>query len=590
MHSMKVDYAIGWRCKTIVLALMTVLVGVTMTPALLAMPIVVSAESAPRFVAAKPVWPKWIALERNLFVGFAAHFDAKEGERPLLRITGASDYRIWLNGEHVGWGPARAAKGYFRVDEIPLQVKAGQNILAVEVAGYNVNSFCTMCQPPFLQAEVVLGDKVIVATGVDGGFSAWLLPRVQKVVRSSYQRAFSELYRLRPNFDDWKRMLVRTGPGPMLEERPEVKLLPRRAPYAEFKVRGPFRPVSRAKTVFDAKRRTRPVRFVDGIGPDGVGAAFARGELEENWWDLSQRYVATNRTPWKDDAVAGRIALADGDSVIFDAGLNDSGFPMLRVKCLRPGKIAFRFDEVLVNGEVSPTRYECANVVVWDLLEPDEYALEAFEPYTLRYADVVACSGAFEIDPPSLREYKNPEAFRATLESSDKALEKIFAAAQETFSQNSADVFTDCPGRAKTGKFPQIHPSNAFIGNYLRLECLAREGLSAQILEETRGFFLYMAELTGTLWEHIRTEASCNHGFASHIAVTCRRDLLGLRKMDYAAKTLVFDPPRDLPVESLSMTLPVGGGEFVRAGWRNTPSGELVEELSLPPGWRRLGE
>ena len=255
------------------------------------------AEPAPRFAAAKPVWPKWMALERNLFVGFAAHFDAKEGERPILRITGASDYRISLNGEHVGWGPARAAKGYFRVDEIPLQVKAGLNILAVEVAGYNVNSYCTMDQPSFLQAEVVLGDKVLAATGVDGGFSGWILPRVQKVVRYSYQRAFSELYRLRPNFDDWKRMLVRTGPGPMLEERPEVKLLPRRAPYAEFKVRGPFRPVSRAKTVFDAKRRTRPVRFVDGSGPNGVGAAFAKGELEENWWDLSQRWVATNRAP-----------------------------------------------------------------------------------------------------------------------------------------------------------------------------------------------------------------------------------------------------------------------------------------------------
>ena len=88
----------------------------------------------PRFAAAKPVWPKWMALERNLFVGFEAHFDAKEGERPLLRITGASDYRISLNGEHVGWGPARAAKGYFRVDEIPLQVKAGLNILAAPCA------------------------------------------------------------------------------------------------------------------------------------------------------------------------------------------------------------------------------------------------------------------------------------------------------------------------------------------------------------------------------------------------------------------------------------------------------------------------
>ncbi len=50
------------------------------------------AEPAPRFVAAKPVWPKGMALERNLFVGFAAHFDAKEGERPRLRIIVVGTY------------------------------------------------------------------------------------------------------------------------------------------------------------------------------------------------------------------------------------------------------------------------------------------------------------------------------------------------------------------------------------------------------------------------------------------------------------------------------------------------------------------
>lgn len=27
-----------------------------------------------------------------------------------------------------------------------------------------------------------------------------------------------------------------------------------------------------------------------------------------------------------------------------------------------------------------------------------------------------------------------------------------------------------------------------------------------------------MAELTGTLWEHKNTFASCNHGFASYVA------------------------------------------------------------------------
>lgn len=74
------------------------------------------------------------------------------------------------------------------------------------------------------------------------------------------------------------------------------------------------------------------------------------------------------------------------------------------------------------------------------------------------------------------------------------------------------------PDRAKTGAFPEIYPSNAFIGNFLRLEILCANGCYAQVLEEIKGYFFYMAELTGTLWEHISTSASCNHGFASYAA------------------------------------------------------------------------
>jgi hypothetical protein len=37
-------------------------------------------------------------------------------------------------------GHARAAKGCFRIDEIPLSVKLGSNIQAVEVAGYYAKS------------------------------------------------------------------------------------------------------------------------------------------------------------------------------------------------------------------------------------------------------------------------------------------------------------------------------------------------------------------------------------------------------------------------------------------------------------------
>ncbi len=66
-------------------------------------------------------------------------------------------------------------------------------------------------------------------------------------------------------------------------------------------------------------------------------------------------------------------------------------------------------------------------------------------------------------------------------------------------------------------KWQEIYPSNAFIGNYLRLELLYLHGEHEKLIQNVRDFFFPMAELTGTLWEMSDTSASCNHGFASHV-------------------------------------------------------------------------
>lgn len=118
----------------------------------------------PSFIEAKPIWQAGAEKERNLFLGFRTSFDSLADAKAILRITGCSSYRITFNGKYVGYGPARATKGYFRLDEIPLEVKAGTNALAIEVAGYNCVSFYHMNQPSFLQAEVVLNGKVVAAT------------------------------------------------------------------------------------------------------------------------------------------------------------------------------------------------------------------------------------------------------------------------------------------------------------------------------------------------------------------------------------------------------------------------------------------
>ena len=75
------------------------------------------------------------------------------------------------------------------------------------------------------------------------------------------------------------------------------------------------------------------------------------------------------------------------------------------------------------------------------------------------------------------------------------------------------------PKRDADKVYPEVYPSNAIVGNYLRLEILLRYGFKVQVLQECRDFFLEMANLTGTLWEHSKLSASLNHGFASMAAV-----------------------------------------------------------------------
>ncbi|MBQ3507669.1 MAG: hypothetical protein IJA91_03880, partial [Clostridia bacterium] len=67
------------------------------------------------------------------------------------------------------------------------------------------------------------------------------------------------------------------------------------------------------------------------------------------------------------------------------------------------------------------------------------------------------------------------------------------------------------------GLYPEIWPANAFIGNYLRLDLLDRHGLKDELYDNIKGYFTYMADQTGTLWELVANQASCNHGFASHV-------------------------------------------------------------------------
>ena len=132
---------------------------------------------------------------------------------------------------------------------------------------------------------------------------------------------------------------------------------------------------------------------------------------------------------------------------------------------------------------------------------------------------------------------------------------------------------------------PDIWPSNAFIGNYLRLKLLEREGLADRILAETKGYFKYMADRTGTLWENDTTCASCNHGFASYAAVLLLRSVLGIEKVDLVNRTLTLKDTA-VGLDWCEAELPVGDGSIYYK-WRK--EGDTRRRtVSVPDGWRVL--
>lgn len=138
------------------------------------------------------------------------------------------------------------------------------------------------------------------------------------------------------------------------------------------------------------------------------------------------------------------------------------------------------------------------------------------------------------------------------------------------------------PGRVEKGLFADLHPINAFIGSYLRLELLSKHGLSKQILNESIATYKAMAERTGTLWESLKATASCNHGFASHLTNVMYRDVLGVYEIAPCEKKIRLRFI-DSGLQWCRGSIPVGE-EQIDVEW-SFADGKFDVRLRLPKGY-----
>ncbi len=404
------------------------------------------------FRSARPIWPEGREQEQNLSVRYRTVVRDVPGETVVLRLTASTLYRVFVDGRFIGCGPARAAHKYFRIDTWDITGFLGSTpaVVAIEVAGYNVNSFYVLDQPSFLQAEIMSEEQVLAATGTKATpFEASILfERVQKIQRYSYQRPFIEVYRLEEDYAQWRTDPEASFPAAPCSIQPDVRLLPRRVPYPSFAKRPASDLIAcgTVETGVEADTIWKD-RSLSGIGPTLEG--YPEDELDHVVSTELQRIRSVPEASFK-KAPFSSIKLGEKTYALADLGTNLTGFIGGTITCHEACRLFFVFDEILVDGDVDFRRMSCVQAVEYDM-PPGTYSVETFEPYTLRYLKLLDVAGTCTVSDVYLREYANPDVENAGFTCSDERLNRLFAAGRETFVQNAVDIFMDCPSRERAG-------------------------------------------------------------------------------------------------------------------------------------------
>ena len=385
-----------------------------------------------RFTKARPIWETGKCCEMNQTLRFVSTLPLHSSAQ--LNLACCSQYRVFVDGIFVCAGPARAGKGFFRVDEIVLP--KGKEV-SVTVTNYYCKSFEFQKQPAFFCGELLDKDQIIAATG-EFGWTAYSVPeRLQRVQRYSVQRGFCEVY-------DFSLCDTATEvPLTICEEKHFIK---REIPFPVFPTE---QTVCLEKgTVWECPAEShysdRAILKAgnpkyDGFPPDCLERCSV--------WEAEDLVIEKESTCISFPQTLEKEYLR----VKFPSNL--TGMISLELFCKSDAQIYLTFDEILMNGRIDYTRLECSNVVAYNLIGGNRYSLLTFEPYTMQYLDIIVKSGAVTLNDVALRrvEFDQGRIVCTVSDTADEQIKKLYEAAVSTFCQNTVDIYFDCPSRERAG-------------------------------------------------------------------------------------------------------------------------------------------
>jgi len=358
-----------------------------------------------------------------------------------LFITGYSFFRLWVNGTFVFFGPARAAGGYARVEQIDLTAyhKDGDNEILVEVCGYGCGSLASVDQPSFVAAELRRGAEVLLYTGRDfEGFCPD--QRVQKVERYSVQRHFGEVW-------DY------TAGDPFAANN-RIKLVPveTKLTYLPATPMPCFDYVP-AQTIHslggfeqDDTRRCKKNRYSWAEIPEEWGY-FPESEIEtfpHRWIQLQKMTPQAKNTPFPATVTAGGYAMVDMGRIY-------CGFLEMRLTPLEDTELVVGYSELCEGETFTFTNINMQNVIEYRFAGGAERSVMSFEPYTCRHAVILVKKGAVQLHSFGIRKYEYDQARILPRSFRDPELKRIYDAAVRSFKHNVVDIYMDCPSRERAG-------------------------------------------------------------------------------------------------------------------------------------------
>ena len=356
----------------------------------------------------------------------------------VLRISASDLYRVFVGGTFLGYGPARAAKGYARVDEYELPATLGECEIVIEVASYGCTAFYTPKSRGFLVAEIEMGGEIIRYTGRD--FCAYEnTARVRNVERLSVQRHFAEVYNLREcvRFDDENRVEA-------LPVSPEPIYIPRRAPYPCYTPVSDFTTYN-AKGTFtegDINSVPRPVYFDYGKQWD----FFEDDEIERP----NHRFVKAMTLTRTADSGELPLTLAKGEWCVVELPAIAVGFVRMSVRAEEQSDLIVAFTEN-PKGTFELGKFNMQTTVEYKLSPGGVYDLETFEVYGFKKIAVFSVSGKVTLGSVGYRPYERDTSGIVKREFRHGKLSAVYDAAVRSFAHNSVDIYMDCPTRERAG-------------------------------------------------------------------------------------------------------------------------------------------